>query len=98
MTIMYDPKTMNQLYDELKNHGGKMQQEITTLETVAKAFHNNLAGKNASASFDAMHKELDTELTDTIDKVNQLAAQVESALNRALEADNKVGDGFSAYA
>ncbi|PXX66578.1 hypothetical protein DFR70_103327 [Nocardia tenerifensis] len=97
MTILYDPASMNHLYDELQTHGGKMKSEIDTLQSCASAFHSNLSGKNAAAGFDAKHKELSTSLEDTLQKLDDLAAQVENALQRALEADGKVGDGFAAF-
>ncbi|MFD6160184.1 hypothetical protein ACFWF7_27040 [Nocardia sp. NPDC060256] len=62
---------------------------------MAGRFHDNLSGADAIAGFDAKHKKLSTALDDTVAKLNDLATQVDDALNRALAADKKVGDGFS---
>ncbi|MET7768672.1 type VII secretion protein EsxR [Nocardia sp. NPDC005366] len=97
MTILYDPAAMNELYSDLQTHGGKMKSEIDELEGAASDFRANLQGEQAISSFDTAHKGVTTELTDTLDKLDRLAAQVEGALNRALEADGKVGDGFASF-
>lgn len=97
MTILYDPAAMNELFSDLQTYGGKMKGEIDELEGAASDFRANLQGEQAIASFDTAHKNVTTELTDTLDKLDRLAAQVESALNRALEADGKVGDGFADF-
>ncbi|MFC9432284.1 WXG100 family type VII secretion target [Nocardia sp. NPDC057030] len=97
MTILYDPAAMNELYSDLQTHGGKMKGEIDSLNDAAKAFHDNLTGENASQGFDGAHKNLTQGLEDTLQKLDALGAQVENALNRALEADGKVGDGFAAF-
>ncbi|WP_338772129.1 type VII secretion protein EsxR [Nocardia vulneris] len=97
MTILYDPKAMNELYSDLQTHGGKMKTEIDTLQSCANEFHNNLTGSKAGPAFDDRHKELSTALEDTLVKLDKLAAEVENALNRALDADGKVGDGFAAF-
>ncbi|MFF0542574.1 WXG100 family type VII secretion target [Nocardia thailandica] len=97
MTILYDPAAMNELYSDLQTHGGKMKSEIGELESAAGDFRNALQGEKAIANFDTAHKGVTEELTDTLDKLDKLAGQVESALNRALEADGKVGDGFADF-
>ncbi|WP_054815789.1 WXG100 family type VII secretion target [Nocardia arizonensis] len=97
MTILYDPAAMNELYSDLQTHGGKMKSEISELESAAGDFRASLQGDNAISNFDQAHKNVTTELSDTLDKLDRLAAQVEAALNRALEADGKVGDGFAAF-
>ncbi|MFF3224956.1 type VII secretion protein EsxR [Nocardia suismassiliense] len=97
MTILYDPVAMNALYDDLQNYGGKMKGEIDSFTSAANAFHDNLAGAEAKAGFDAKNKMLLEGLEDTLTKLDALGAQVENALQRALEADGKVGDGFAAF-
>ncbi|WP_278264919.1 type VII secretion protein EsxR [Nocardia sp. AG03] len=97
MTILYDPAAMNELFSDLQTYGGKMQGEISELETAATNFRANLQGDNAHQSFDAAHKSVTEELKDTLTRLDRLAGQVESALNRALEADGKVGDGFADF-
>ncbi|WP_067646748.1 WXG100 family type VII secretion target [Nocardia harenae] len=97
MTILYDPATMNALYDELKNNGGKIQGEIQELNDAANAFRQNLSGDSAISNFDNANRNVNTELEDTLSKLDQLAAEVENALSRALEADGRVGDGFSGF-
>ncbi|MFI6997708.1 WXG100 family type VII secretion target [Nocardia sp. NPDC050175] len=97
MTIVYDPTEMNHLRDELQNNGGKMKAEIDSLEDAAKGFHDNLTGESAKTGFDQAHKALQSDLSDTLKKLDDLATQVENALHRAIEADGKVGDGFAAF-
>ncbi|MEV4207128.1 WXG100 family type VII secretion target [Nocardia salmonicida] len=97
MTILYDPAAMNELFSDLQTYGGKMKGEIDELEGAASDFRNNLQGDQAISTFDTAHKNVTTELTDTLDKLDKLAGQVEAALNRALEADGKVGDGFADF-
>ncbi|UGT60008.1 type VII secretion protein EsxR [Nocardia asteroides] len=97
MTILYDPATMNALYDELKTNGSKIQGEIQELNDAANLFRQNLSGDQAISNFDNANKNVNTELDDTLSKLDQLAAEVENALSRALEADGRVGDGFSAF-
>lgn len=97
MTILYDPATMNTLYSELQTNGGKMRGEIQELNDAANMFRQNLSGDSAIANFDNANKNVNNELDDTLTKLDQLAAEVENALNRALEADGRVGDGFAAF-
>ncbi|MFC9661376.1 type VII secretion protein EsxR [Nocardia sp. NPDC127606] len=97
MTILYDPKAMNELFSDLQEFGGKMRGEISELETAATNFKAALTGDNAHINFSKAHDSVHTELSDTLKKLDDLAAAVESALNRALEADGKVGDGFADF-
>lgn len=98
MTMAYDPPAMQKLYGELHDNGSRMKAEIDELNDAAKGFHDNLAGQEAKAGFNGMHQDLQQGLEDTIAKLNKLAENVESSLQRALDADGKVGDGFAAYA
>ncbi|WP_024800367.1 WXG100 family type VII secretion target [Nocardia sp. BMG51109] len=97
MTILYDPAAMNELFSDLQTHGGKMRGEIDTLNTAANNFRANLQGDSAIENFNTAHGHVTTELSDTLDKLDKLAGQVEESLNRALDADKKVGDGFAAF-
>ncbi|GGK57476.1 type VII secretion protein EsxR [Nocardia camponoti] len=97
MTILYDPTAMNELFTDLQTYGGQMKGQIAELDSASTDFQNNLQGENAVANFVRAHGNLKTELSDTLEKLDKLAAQVESALHRALEADGKVGDGFADF-
>ncbi len=97
MTILYDPKAMNELFSDLQEFGGKMKGQISELESAATNFKAALQGDNAHRTFDSANASLHTELGDTLERLDRLAAAVESALNRALEADGKVGDGFADF-
>ncbi|GGN85954.1 WXG100 family type VII secretion target [Nocardia rhizosphaerihabitans] len=100
MTILYDPAAMNELFNDLQTFGGKMKGEISALEGAAQDFKANLQGDKAQAGFQDTYDKLlikDGGLEDTLQRLDELAAQVESALNRALEADGKVGDGFADF-
>ncbi|MFD4460677.1 type VII secretion protein EsxR [Nocardia sp. NPDC058480] len=97
MTILYDPKAMNELFSDLQEFGGKMRGQISELETAATNFKAALQGENAHINFEKADGDLKAELGDTLERLDNLAAAVESALNRALEADGKVGDGFADF-
>ncbi|MGS2808687.1 type VII secretion protein EsxR [Nocardia sp. MW-W600-9] len=99
MTILYDPAAMNELFSDLQTYGGQMKGQISELEQASTDFKTNLQGENAQANFQKAYDNLvhNDGLDDTLDKLDKLAAQVESALQRALEADGKVGDGFADF-
>ncbi len=95
--ILYDPATMNTLYDDLQHSGSQLKQEGQNLETNATAFHNALQGDNASANFDSVHKKWSDEFSQHLGVLDQLSNSVEEALHRALAADSAVGQGFEVF-
>ncbi|MCX0269538.1 type VII secretion protein EsxR [Nocardia fusca] len=95
--ILYDKPTMEALFDSLKTEGSKIQGEIEALATAKDNFLNAMAGQGAQEGFQTAHGAVNTELEDTLTKLDQLAAAVENALHRALETDKKIGDGFAAF-
>ncbi|MFC8042679.1 type VII secretion protein EsxR [Nocardia sp. NPDC057353] len=97
MTILYDPTTMNALYDELARNGQNIANEIDQLMQQANNYEANLTGDNGRDDYVAKKTQLFDELADTKVKLDQLGAEVENALARALEADGKVGDGFASF-
>uniref|UniRef100_UPI002455737E WXG100 family type VII secretion target n=1 Tax=Nocardia wallacei TaxID=480035 RepID=UPI002455737E len=93
--ILYDPKAMDRLFEELKTNGSKINGEIDALQTAAKNFHDNLGGEKAQQSFQHASDQMNTALEDTRQKLDALAQKVENAKNAALEADGRVGDGVA---
>ncbi|WP_280263109.1 WXG100 family type VII secretion target, partial [Nocardia wallacei] len=91
--ILYDPKAMDRLFEELKTNGSKINGEIDALQTAAKNFHDNLGGEKAQQSFQHASDQMNTALEDTRQKLDALAQKVENAKNAALAADGRVGDG-----
>ncbi|MFI5717449.1 type VII secretion protein EsxR [Nocardia sp. NPDC051750] len=96
--ILYDKDTMEALFDGLKTEGSKIQGEIEALGTAKDHFLAAMASQGAQDGFIAAHSKVNTELEDTLHKLDQLAIAVENALHRALETDKKIGDGFAAFA
>jgi uncharacterized protein YukE len=95
--ILYDPQTMNTLYDDLQHSGSQLKTEGQNLEANAIKFHNALQGDNASAGFDQVHKKWSDEFSQHLGVLDQLSNSVEDALHRALAADSAVGDGFHVF-
>lgn len=95
--ILYDRPTMEALFDSLKTEGSKIQGEIEALATAKDNFLNAMASQGAQEGFQTAHRSVNTELEDTLTKLDQLAIAVENALQRALETDKKIGDGFAAF-
>ncbi|WP_063038556.1 WXG100 family type VII secretion target [Nocardia pseudovaccinii] len=93
--ILYDPRAMDELFDQLQTNGSKINGEIDALQSAAKAFHDNLGGSEAQLAFDQSSRAMDEALQDTRQKLNALAGKVENAKHAALDADRRVGDGFA---
>jgi uncharacterized protein YukE len=96
-TILYDRAAMEALFDALNSEGSKIQGEIEALATAKTNFVNAMASQGAQEGFEAAHRAVNTELEDTLHKLDQLAIAVENALHRALQTDKKIGDGFAAF-
>lgn len=97
MTILYDPKAMNHLYDELHTNGSTLKQQNDHLQDLAKQFQTALIGQQGNEAFARAHTNWDNDFQDTLQKLDALGAEVENALHRALDADGKVGDGFAGF-
>ncbi|GAB2689004.1 WXG100 family type VII secretion target [Nocardia thraciensis] len=95
--ILYDPKAMDRLFDELQTNGSKISGEIDALKSAAKAFHDNLGGEQAQANFQKASDKMNEALEDTKLRLDALAKKVENAKHAALEADGRVGDGFADF-
>ncbi|MGW5386495.1 type VII secretion protein EsxR [Nocardia sp. NPDC003963] len=96
--ILYDRPTMEALFDALKTEGSKIQGETEALATAKNNFLAAMASQGAQDGFQAAHGKVNTELEDTLHKLDQLAVAVHDALHRALETDKRIGDGFAAFA
>jgi|GEM_PF-6388607 len=92
--ILYDPTTMNTLFDDLQGSGRTLRTEGSNLEAAAKDFDNHLQGDSAQASFHAVYKKWSDEFDQHLGVLDQLQQSVEDALHRALSADSAVGQGF----
>ncbi|MEU6188335.1 MULTISPECIES: type VII secretion protein EsxR [unclassified Nocardia] len=97
MTIKYNSPAITEMVSDLNQYGSNMKAQIDELNGAAAAFQQNLQGEQAVANFTKAHKDLTGELEDTLQKLDNLGVKVENALNRAIEADGKVGDGFAAF-
>ncbi|WP_216894436.1 WXG100 family type VII secretion target [Nocardia alni] len=95
--ILYDPTSMNALYDDLQHSGSTLQTEAENLKGYAGQFHNALQGDNANQSFDAVFSKWGNDYDDNLQVLNQLQQSVEDALHRALAADSAVGQGFEVF-
>lgn len=95
--ILYDRPTMEALFDSLNSEGSKIQGEIEALATTKDNFLAAMASQGAQEGFQAAYQSVNTELEDSLTKLDQLAIAVENALQRALETDKKIGDGFAAF-
>ncbi|MQY19556.1 WXG100 family type VII secretion target [Nocardia macrotermitis] len=92
--ILYDPATMNTLYDDLNHSGSQLRSEGSNLEDQAKAFNSALQGDNANQGFHATYTKWADEFDNHLQVLDQLQQSVEDALHRALAADSAVGQGF----
>lgn len=97
MTIKYGAAGINALVDDMRTYGSDMHKQIEELDDAAVAFRASLSGDQAIAGFDTAHKKLQEELSDTLVKLDKLGIQVENSLQRAIETDGKIGDGFAAF-
>lgn len=96
--ITYDKVAMTALFEALNTEGSSIAREIQAIEDAKNNLLAALDSENAAAGIAKGHTALAQELDDTKVLLNQLAANVESALNRALGTDQKIGDGFAAFA
>ncbi|WP_157574071.1 WXG100 family type VII secretion target [Nocardia jejuensis] len=99
--MLYDKATMTELANTLKTHygqlvsaGSDMNDASTKLQT---AWTNENTGESNGSwnSFQGVKTRWDNEYGDTLETLSKVATEVDNALNRALSADQKIGDGFS---
>lgn len=93
MTIEYHPASIAETVSDLDQYGSLMKRQIEKLHGAANAFRDRLSGDRAIASFDAAHKKPTPGPDGTLVTLDHLGVKVENALNRAIEAEGKVGDG-----
>ncbi|MFC9993676.1 WXG100 family type VII secretion target [Nocardia sp. NPDC127526] len=92
--MLYDAKTMNELASSLKENFGQLMIAGQDLEAAANKLTTAWEGNQAQTSFVAVHKKWNDEYSNTLQTLDNVAAEVENALGRALGADGKIGDGF----
>lgn len=93
--MLYDEATMTTLFNNLNDNYHKLQGEGSNLNDAAAKLATAWEGNASLAGFDSAKKNWDDKYSDTLDILNKVAAAVESALNRALGTDAKIGDGFA---
>lgn len=94
--MLYNPVVINQLAGELKENFGQLKQAGTDMESAAARLQQAWS-KEAWAGFETVYKAWTVEYGDSLTTLNQVAIAVEDALQRALGADQKIGDGFAGF-
>ncbi|MFQ6393044.1 WXG100 family type VII secretion target [Nocardia sp. KC 131] len=94
--MLYDPKYLLPLIDQLDAHYKSLHTEIGHLETAADKLVNVAWEDNESAmGFKNAHKKWEQEFSDTATKLENLRDAVDRALGNAQSADQKVYDSFA---
>ncbi|MGX1806350.1 WXG100 family type VII secretion target [Nocardia sp. NPDC055321] len=94
--MLYDPAVISQLVSELRENFGQLKAAGTDMETAAGKLQQAWSAQ-AWAGFSGVYTKWTTEYSDSLHKLNAVAAAVEDAMGRALGADQKIGDGFGAF-
>lgn len=93
--MLYDKATMTELYNNLNENYTKLRGEGERFNEAAGRLAQAWEGNASLAGFQSAKNNWDTQFGDTLEILNKVAAAVESALNRALGTDAKIGDGFA---
>ncbi|MBH0777581.1 WXG100 family type VII secretion target [Nocardia bovistercoris] len=93
--MLYDKATMTELYNNLNENYGKLQGEGQRFNEAAGRLAQAWEGNASLDGFQTAKGNWDTNYADTLEILNKVAAAVESALQRALGTDAKIGDGFA---
>ncbi|WP_067473337.1 WXG100 family type VII secretion target [Nocardia amamiensis] len=94
--MLYDPKYLVPLMDQLDGHYRSLQTQISNLEEAAAKLINVAWEDNQSAEgFRTAHTAWTTEFSDTADILERLRDAVDRALGNAQHADMKVYNSFS---
>ncbi|WP_459549323.1 WXG100 family type VII secretion target [Nocardia sp. X0981] len=94
--MIYDPKYLIPLIDQLDGHYKDLKTQIHNLEAAAGKMINVAWEDNESAEgFRTAHTNWETEFADTADILEALRDAVDRALGNAQSADKKVYDSFA---
>ncbi|MEV6427870.1 hypothetical protein [Nocardia sp. NPDC051463] len=94
--MLYDPKFLVPLMDQLDDHYKALRTQIGHLETAADKLINVAWEDNESAtSFKDAHTRWEGEFSDTATQLENLRDAVDRALGNAQHADKKVYDSFA---
>ncbi|MEU1980941.1 hypothetical protein [Nocardia sp. NPDC019395] len=94
--ITYSSPDMVRLFETLNTEAGNIFREIDAIEGAKNNLLVAMNSEGAASGIAQAHKKLvDEALGDTKVKLNNLAAAVEEALERALGTDKHIGDGFA---
>jgi WXG100 family type VII secretion target len=95
--ILYDPATMTTLYDDLNSAGSTLHTEAENLKGYANQFQNAIQGSSANENFNAVFSKWGNDYEDSLTNLQALQKSVDDAMNRALQADQAVGQGFNVF-
>ncbi|WP_040774472.1 hypothetical protein [Nocardia pneumoniae] len=94
--MLYDPKYLVPLIEQLDGHYKNLQTQISNLEAAASKLINVAWEDNESAQgFAVAHTAWKNEFSDTADKLEALRDAVDRALGNAQHADLKVYQSFA---
>ncbi|MGW0003356.1 hypothetical protein [Nocardia grenadensis] len=94
--MLYDPKYLIPLMDQLDHHHKALQTQIRQLETAADKMIKVAWEDNDSAiGFANAHKSWEGEFSDTAEILEALRDACDRALGNAQHADKKVYDSFA---
>ncbi|WP_225729876.1 MULTISPECIES: hypothetical protein [unclassified Nocardia] len=98
-SMLYDPKYIEPLYQELNKHAGLLGSEHEHCQNYGKHLES-VWGENAAfidgfkPVFDDWSNNWHNDIVVPLTKISQ---QVEHALHRALSVDKNVGEGFGGH-
>ncbi|MCU1643407.1 MAG: family type secretion target [Nocardia sp.] len=100
--MRYDRAIIETLRDELRVNFGKLTaagDEMTSAKDQMAAAWTGDSLTGFMGTYDNWRKEYDGHdgSSGAVHKLNEIAKLVESALNEALGADQKIGDGFGNF-
>ncbi|MEV6069797.1 hypothetical protein AB0L82_24890 [Nocardia sp. NPDC052001] len=92
--MLYDPAVINPLVESLKSNFGQLVVAGEDLEKAANQLESSWNSNDSMTGFKDVHARWSTEYKDSLHVLNQVAVAVENAMQSALGADKKIGDGF----
>ncbi|WP_330183361.1 hypothetical protein OHB26_06755 [Nocardia sp. NBC_01503] len=92
--MLYDQATITTLVADLKEQFGQLTMAGQDMEDAANKLEAAWANNSALAGFQGVHSNWKNEYADSLHTLNQVAIAVENAMQSALGADKKIGDGF----
>ncbi|MEV0293230.1 type VII secretion protein EsxR [Nocardia sp. NPDC050710] len=93
--IEYDSGPITTLFHDLQGFRKALTERAQEMKDAGAKLEAAWQGTEAYNSFHTIHQKWDGEFEDTLVILDRVAAAVETALNRALGTDGKIGDGFA---